>query len=308
MKNSNLFLLLILSVLWGPSFLFIKVAVEDFPPLTLVAIRLTLAALLLFGFLRMSGRTLPSGWSFWGKFIVMGFFANALPFVLFSFGEQFTDSGVASILNGTTPIFTVVLAHFFVPDERLTVNRLSGVLIGFAGIGLIFLPDLLSLLSGEGLRSAAQMLGMLAFITASASYGVGMVYSRMKLRGLPPLVGPAAQLICSAAMVVPVALIVDRPFSLTPGLPAVLSAGILGIFGTAAAYLVFYRMLDTAGPTFISLVTYLLPPFGLVLGIIFLAERPGWYSFAGLALILLGVMQVNQIRFIRRASAEIEGD
>lgn len=299
MKNKNV-LLLLLAIIWSPSFLFIKVAVRDIPPLTLVAIRLSLAAIFLYLALRITGRKLPAGWGDWKRFIVMGFFANALPFVLFSFGEQFADSGAASILNGTTPIFTVILAHLLISDERLTGNKLAGVLIGFAGILVIFNTDFIHLFSGQGLQGGRETIGLAAFLVASLSYGVGMVYGRLKLRGLPPLVGPAAQLICSATMVLPIALIVDKPFSLSPGVPALISVAILGIFGTAVAYLIYYRLLDHAGAVFISLVTYLLPPAGVILGMVFLDETPGWYSFAGMFLIIAGVMIVNRVGRKRR--------
>ncbi|HUF39841.1 MAG TPA: EamA family transporter [Anaerolineales bacterium] len=295
MKSNNLALLGLLALLWGPSFLFIKIAVEQIPPLTLVAIRLGLAAVFLYLVLKISGRSLPRGWSEWKKFVVMGFFANALPFVLFSFGEQFADSGAASILNGTTPIFTVLLAHYFIEDERLTANRFIGVMIGFLGILLIFAPDLARLVNGQALESTAAVIGLLAFIVASICYGFAIVYGRKRLRGLPPLVGPAAQLICAAAMVLPLSLLVDRPFTLTPGLPALLSAGALGLFGTAFAYLVYYRLVDQAGATFISLVTYLLPPIGVVLGILVLAEQPGVYALVGMGVIIGGVMIVNRV-------------
>lgn len=293
MKNRNLLLLLLLAALWGPSFLFIKVAVEKFPPMTLVAIRLSVASLMLYGFLRLNGKNLPTGWSFWKKFFIMGFFANALPFTLFSFGEQFADSGAASILNATTPLFTVIFANFFVADERFTFSRLGGVLLGFSGILLVFLPDFQALLRGEGLTGRMATIGLLAFILASSSYGISIVYARLNLRGLPPLIGPTAQLIAASLLILPVALLVEKPFHLTPGIPALGSLLALGFFGTALAYIVYYKLIDFAGATFISLVTYLLPPIGVVLGVIFLHEQPGWYSLVGLSLIILGVMIVN---------------
>lgn len=293
LKNRNLLLLLLLAALWGPSFLFIKVAVQDFPPMTLVAIRLTTAAIVLYAILRLNGKNLPAGWDFWKKFFIMGFFANALPFTLFSFGEKFADSGAASILNGTTPIFTVLIAHYFVSDERLDSARLGGVLVGFVGILLIFFPDFQALLRGEGLSGGMATVGLLAFIVASACYGISIVYARLNMRGLPPLVGPTAQLIAAAILILPIALIFEKPYLLTPGLPAIGSSLVLGFFGTAMAYLVYYRLIDSAGATFISLVTYLLPPIGVILGVVFLHEKPGWYSLIGLSFIILGVMVVN---------------
>ncbi len=305
MKNKNLLLLILLALLWGPSFLFIKVAVQDFPPVTLVAIRLTLAAVFLYATLLLNGRKLPREWATWRKFIFMGFFANALPFFLFSYGEQFADSGAASILNGTTPIFTVVFANFLIADERFTKRRVGGVLLGFAGILFILYPDLLAMIAGRGLQGGPVTLGLLAFIGASICYGIAISYSRANLRGLAPLVGPASQLICASAITLPVALLVERPFNLSPEMPAVASAIALGLFGTAIAYLVYYRLLDSVSATFLSFVTYLLPPIGVLLGVVFLNEKPGWYSFAGLVLIILGVMVINGTfsLFARRQTA-----
>ncbi|HNB54478.1 MAG TPA: DMT family transporter, partial [Anaerolineales bacterium] len=217
------------------------------------------------------------------------------PFTLFSFGEQFADSGAASILNATTPLFTVLFANFFVSDERFTFSRLGGVLLGFAGILLVFLPDFQALLSGKGLTGGMATVGLLAFILASSSYGISIVYARLNLRGLPPLIGPTSQLIAASLLSLPVALIVEKPFHLTPSLPALGALLALGFFGTALAYIVYYKLIDFAGATFISLVTYLLPPIGVALGVIFLHERPGWYSLVGLTLIIVGVMIVNGI-------------
>ena len=293
MKNRNVVLLLALASLWGPSFLFIKIAVGTIPPLTLVAIRLGLAAIFLAAFLRLRRIALPDRFEDWKKFIFMGFIANALPFALISFGEQFADSGAASILNGTTPIFTILIAHYFLEDERLTGSRLLGVMIGFAGILLIFLPELNQWLRG-GLGSGQEALGLGAILLGAICYGVAIVYSRRRLRGIPPLVGPTAQMIAAAILITPFSLVVDRPFTLSPSPAALMAAGVLGIFGTALAYLVYYQMLDTAGATFISFVTYLLPPIGVVLGVIFLNESPTLYAIAGMITILMGIVIVNR--------------
>ncbi len=306
MKNRNFFLLIVLALCWAPSFLFIKVAVEDFPPLTLVAIRLGLAAVFLYIVLRLNKRSLPTGWAFWKKFFIMGFFANSFPFVLFAVGEQFTQSGAASILNGTTPIFTVMFAHFILADERLTRNRVSGVLLGFVGILFLFLPELQALMTGAGFQGGAETFGLILFIVASISYGFAISYGRANLRGLPPLVGPAAQLICATAMSLPVALLVDQPFHLTPSLAGLGSAVGLGILGTAFAYLVYYKLMETASAAFVSFVTYLLPPMGVLLGVLFLDELLTWNLLAGLVLIVIGAMTVNGTRLLpRRTPASV---
>ncbi|RME41738.1 MAG: EamA family transporter [Caldilineae bacterium] len=285
---SNWLWLLVLAALWSPSFLFIKLALVDVPPLTLAATRLTLAAIILVSVLHLRGERLPRRWEVWRKFFFMGFFANALPFALFSLGELVADSGMAAILNGTTPIFTVILAHFFIGDERLNMQKLGGVLIGFAGIVLLFAPEV----QGNWARGGSVW-GLVAFAVAAMSYGIGIVYARRNLRGLPPLVGPAAQLTMASVYLLPVALWVDRPFGIRPGLPAIGSLLALAVFGTALAFMLYYHLIERASATFLSLVTYILPPAGLLLGVIFLDESPGWQAVVGCGLIIVGVMVVN---------------
>ncbi|MFQ5577603.1 MAG: DMT family transporter [Anaerolineae bacterium] len=288
---TNWLWLLVLAALWSPSFLFIKVALQDVPPLTLASARLTLAAVILYVVLRLNGQNLPKSWAVWRKFFFMGFFANALPFALFSIGELVADSGMAAILNGTTPIFTVILAHLFISDERLTAQKIGGVLVGFVGIVLLFLPQV----GGGAPLKGAGGLGLLAFTIAAISYGVGIVYARHNLRGLPPLVGPTTQLMMASAYLLPVALLVERPFHLSPGMPALGSVLALAVFGTALAFIIYYRLIERASATFLSLVTYILPPAGVALGVIFLNEAPGWNALAGCFLIVLGVMVVNGV-------------
>ena len=294
-------LMFLLAALWSPSFLFIKIGLHDIPPLTLAASRLGIGALLLYTLMRVRGEKLPRDPRMWRHFMTMGFFSGALPFALISMGETATSSGIASIFNGATPIATALLAHFFIADERLTPKRLTGVLIGFAGILVMFLPGLLA----GGARGG--VLGMLAFTIAAISYGAGAVYARRNLRGLSPLLGPTTQLGCGSLMLLPFALAGEWGRIHPPG-PASLGALLfLAFFGTALAYVVFYRMVETTTATFLSLVTYFLPPAGVVLGIIFLDESLSWYAVAGCALVLIGVITVNDVvgglqrRFAKRA-------
>ena len=293
MKNRNIILLLLLASMWGPSFLFIKVALQDYPPLTLVAIRLGIGAIGLWLYLRLRGGKLPRDRGLWAKFFFISFFANSLPFALFSFGEQFADSGSAAILNGTTPIFTILFAHIMIAEERITKQGLVGVAIGFGGVLLIFLREFLGVFSGSGISDPSVSWGLAAFIGAAICYGLAIVFGRKHLHGLPPLVGPAAQLIAASVTSIPIALLIERPFDLSPSLAATTSLLVLGVWGTAFAYLVFYQLVDHASATFLSLVTYLLPPIGLILGVLVLGERPGWNAYAGTALIVFGVMIVN---------------
>ncbi len=289
MRVKNFLWLLFLAALWGPSFLFIKVAVGEVPPLTLMLGRVGLAGILLFVILRLQGRALPPFDRRWRHFAVMALMQNAIPFVLFAWGEQYIDSALAAILNGTTPLFTLVLAHFFINDDRMTPAKLIGTLVGFGGLALLIAPSLLG-----GVQ--ATVWGLLAVTLASACYGVAIIYSRKNLRGLPPLVAPTAQLLLAALFLLPFSLILEQPYLRPlPSWPALGSLVALAVFGTALAFVIYYRLLEQISATYLSMVTYLVPVFGVILGVVVLDERLDWHTYLGCALILLGVMIVNGV-------------
>lgn len=302
MNRKNLALLILLAALWGPSFLFIKVAVEDIPPLTLVLGRVAIGAAFLLLVLRLQKKHLPRERRVWRHIAFVALVHNALPFLLFSWGEQYIDSALASILNGTTPLFTIALAHFLSPDDRLTAAKVTGVLVGFAGLVLLIAPSLAG-------GAQAGTWGLLAVTLASACYAVAIIYTRKHLRGLPPPVAPASQLLVATLYVLPLSLLIDRPWQLPPPSPAALASLLaLGLLGTGLAFVVYYRLLETAQPTYVSMVTYLIPVFGVILGVIVLDEQLTWHTYAGFALILLGVMTVNGVfrgrpAFLRQQTA-----
>ncbi len=279
--------LLLLASLWGPSFIFIKVAVEEIPPVTLAAGRVGLAAVTLYLVLRLQRRNLPRFGPIWRHFAVAGFVGNALPFVLFSWGEQYIDSALASILNGTTPLFTIVLAHMFTEDDRVTPPKLAGVFLGFGGLALLIAPAFL-----EGV--SATLWGLIAITGAAFCYGISTVYSRQNLRGLPQMVAPTAQLGMATLYLLPLSLIFEQPFTLPlPGLKALGSLIALSLIGTALAFVLFYYIMERTSATSLSMVTYLVPVFGVALGVMILGEQLQWNVYAGCGLILLGVMTVN---------------
>lgn len=279
--------LVLLASLWGPSFLFIKLAVADIPPLTMVVGRVGIASVLIFIVLRMQGRNLPKFGPVWKHFAVMAFFHNALPFTLFNWGEQYIDSALAAILNGTTPLYTIILAHIFIADDRLTPAKVLGVLVGFGGLMLLIGPSLV-----EGVQATTW--GLVGVAIAAASYGVAIVYSRLNLRGLPPLVAPTAQLGLAALYMLPLSLLIDQPFSRPmPSLASLGSLLMLAVFGTALAFVVYYYIVERTSATRVSMVTYMVPVFGVVLGVLVLNEQLHWTAYAGCALILIGVMIVN---------------
>jgi drug/metabolite transporter (DMT)-like permease len=280
-------LLLLLALLWGGSFFFGKVALAAITPLTLVVLRTGLAALALLIYLTVSGQVLPGSLAAWRGFLVMGLLNNAIPFALVNWGQTQIDSGLSAILNATAPLLTVLLAHLVTRDERLTGNRLAGVLLGFAGVVVMIGPGALG---GFGLAG----LGKLAVLAAAASYACAGLYGR-RLAGLKPVVAAAGMLIASTLLMLPVALFVDGPFAGNlPALPTIWAAvGALALLSTALAYIVYFRILATAGATNLLLVTFLIPVSALLLGGLVLGERPDGTAFAGMALIFLGLVAVD---------------
>ena len=295
MLSANLFLLFLLATLWGPSFLFIKVAVAEIPPLTMVTIRVGLAALLLYLFLRLRGGRLPDLGRLWLHFAALGLLAHAIPFTLISWGEIYVDSAVAAILNGTTPLFTMLIAHYAIADERMSWSKLAGMLLGFQGLLFLVWPAIAS-----GFQVSTG--GIVAVTLASCSYGFAMVYARKYLRTLPSLVAPTAQLLVATIYMIPLALYFERPFSLSwPSLQAVGSLVALAVIGTAMAFVVYYKIIEVAGATYLSMVTYILPVFGVLLGVLILNEQLTWNAYVGCGLILSGVMVVNgRLPLLRR--------
>jgi drug/metabolite transporter (DMT)-like permease len=289
-------LLLFLSILWGGSFFFGKVALAVIPALTLVALRTGFGALALLIFLALRGIALPLSAKAWGRYLVMGLLNNALPFALINFGQTQIDSGLAAILNATTPLFTVLLAHLVTEDERLTRNRIIGVALGFAGVIVLIGP---SALRGLGLAG----LGKLAVVGAACSYACAGLYGR-RLKGLPPVANACGMLVASALVMLPVALLVDGPagfaVGLTAGLPIWAAVAGLALLSTALAYIVYFRILATAGATNLLLVTFLIPVSALLLGGLVLGERPEGTAFAGMALIFLGLAAVDGRLLARR--------
>lgn len=286
----NLLYLFLLASLWSPSFLFMKIGLEGFPPLTLAAFRVGIAATIMVVFLRSTGHVLPRSFALWRRFFFMGVFGNAIPFAMFCLGETRAESGPAAILNSTTPIFTVLLAHAFIHDERLSGRRLAGVAIGFAGILVLFVPSL-----EKGFLRSGRFWGYAAFTTAALCYGISNVYARRTLRHVPARVSSTAQLISATFLLAPTALIVERPFHIHPGVGPIAAVLALAAFGTALAMTLFFDLMKRTSATFVSMVTYIIPPAGVALGAVFLHERVGWNHVVGCALILGGVMVVNGV-------------
>ncbi|HXV98054.1 MAG TPA: EamA family transporter [Anaerolineae bacterium] len=289
MKFKTFIWLLVLAWLWGPAFLFTKVAVQDIPPLTLVAARLVLAAMLLYLILKFQGHSLPKFGPIWKHFWGVGLLYNALPYVLLSWGQQYIDSAPAAILIGTTPIFTMILAHLFSANDHFTLTKGGGVLLGFAGLAILLAPEL-----AGGVEATTW--GLLAALGAAASYGGAVVYTRQKLRGFPPLVGPTAQLTAAAIILLPLSLLVEQPYNLPlPSWPALGSLVLLAVVSTALAFVVYYRAMETISATVLSMTTYIIPIVATILGVVVLSERLDWHVYLGCVFIIAGVMVVNDV-------------
>jgi drug/metabolite transporter (DMT)-like permease len=282
----NYLLLVCLGLIWGSSYMFIRIAVQEVPAITLVAARLILASTILWIALRISGRPIPRDRKLWGAYAVMGFLSGALPYVLIAWGEQHIHSSLAALLQATMPIFTVILALFLADDERLTRTALLGVVLGFVGVTVLMLPDL-----RQGLR--ANLLGQLTVVISSVSYAGATVFARNRLRGQPPLTSTMGQLTTGALFTLPLSLIIDRPFALSPSLPAIASWLALTVLGTVVAYVIYYALIERNSATFVSTVTYIIPIVGLILGALVLDEPVTANLLVSSALIIVGVVLVR---------------
>ena len=286
MKNRNLILLLLLTTCWGPSFLLIKVALEELPPLFLAGSRIALGALTLNMIRLIKGVAFPSKGTFWRDVLITGIFAQALPFSFINWGEQFVDSAMASLLNGLTPLSTIFLAHFLLSDEKMNRRKVAGISLGLAGLMILVLPDLMA-----GMK--ATVWGIAAISTAALSYGVGLVYARKHFQGYDPILAPSAQLMTVGLYLLPIGYFSwDAPvFAISTA--TLLSVAVLGVMGTGLAFLVYFKLLSTAGAGYVSSSTFILPIYGIVLGVIFLGETITFWMIAGAATILLGVAVAN---------------
>jgi drug/metabolite transporter (DMT)-like permease len=280
--------LLVLSVLWGGSFLFIGVAVKEIPPLLIVTARVGLAAATLWVTLKLTGVAPPKGAAVWRAMVGMALLNNVVPFSLFAWAQSHIAASVASILNATTPLFLVVATHVVTADEKATGGRLFGVLAGFAGVAVM-------LGAAPTLSSGTEILAELACLGAAACYAASNIYGRRFARlNVAPLAIAAGQTSVSFAIMVPVMLVVVQPWTLAPASPlAWLCVVALAVPSTALAYVLFFRILASAGATNLGLVTFLIPVTAVLLGVTLLGEELAMRHVAGMALIALGLAAID---------------
>ena len=291
MNGRSWALLVLLSLLWGGSFFFVELALRNLPPLTVVFGRVALAALALHFYALLTGQRMPTDLKLWRAFFVMGLLNNLLPFTLIAWGQVYIEGGLASILNATTPIFTVVLAHFLTVDERMTANKLTGVCLGLLGVTVLIGPEALGGVGGN-------VLAQLAVVAAAVCYALAGIYGR-RFKGVPTTFTATGMLTGSAVLMLPLALVLEPPWHLRPDTVTVLAALGLALLSTAAAYLIYFYILSEAGATNVLLVTLLIPVSAVLLGVLVLGERLHWTAFVGMALILAGLLAVDG-RMVRR--------
>ncbi|MFN8413344.1 MAG: EamA family transporter [Anaerolineales bacterium] len=286
MKTKHWIAFIALGIVWSASFLWIKIGVQEVGPMSLVAFRM------LFGFLSAGAYVLyqkeawPRDWKTWGIYAILGPTSLAIPIFLISWGEQTIDSAVASILNATVPLFTLIIAHFFLHDDKMTPQKVTGLLVGFAGIVILLSKDLLA-------SAHNSVIGQGAVILAALFYAGSAVYARRVTQHVPGGVRAAFPLFTATIFMWALGPFIEVPFKI-PALPITWVAALwLGVLGSGVAMILNYYLLHEVGPTRTTLVTYVFPPGGVILGVIFLHEQLSWQLFAGAALIIASLVVVN---------------
>jgi drug/metabolite transporter (DMT)-like permease len=279
-------IMILLGALWGSSFLFNKIALRELPHFSLVCVRLMLATAFLFLMARAFGHSMRQSWNTWRGLAIMGLLNNFLTFNFTTYGQTYINAGLAAILAASAPLFVVLLAHVFTHDEKMTRRKVAGVLAGMAGVAVIMGPDVLR---GIGANITAQ-LAMLVSATAMASAGI---FGR-RLKAVPPVVSAAGQAACSMLLMIPIALIFDRPWELAmPGAATWGSIAGLAIIGSGISYVLYFRLLATVGATNVILVNLLTPVSAILLGVLFLGEQVEPRHLAGMLMIAAGLAAID---------------
>jgi len=294
MRFTDIITLVTLSILWGGSFFFVEVLVKHLPPLTIVTCRVGFAALALWCVVFVFKLRLPKTPQHWTALFVIGLLNNALPFCLIVWGQTQISSGLASVFNATTPFFTVLVAGALLADERITKQKLLGVIIGIFGTIILIGPEALKGLTGS-------TLGQLAVMGAAISYAFAAAYSRrFKKWGLPPLIVATGQVTMAALMLLPLMLVIDKPWTdMTIPFDAIWAMGGLAFFSTVIAYILYFRLIASAGATNAALVTFLIPISAILLGVTILEETFTELQAIGMALIGLGLLVMDGRIFLR---------
>lgn len=285
--------LLYLSLAWGLSFMMIALALVTFPPLTLVWVRLALGALALYAVMRLKGLRLPADWGWWRRFALLSLIGNLLPFTLIAWGELSVSSSMAGILMALMPISVMVLAHFFIHAEPMTPRKVLGFGLGLGGVVLLVGVEVLGNLGG------GNLLAQMAIIAATFCYAINSIFSKR----LPPihvLVVATGTLMTGSILLLPVALVVDQPWTLDFQPTAIVAVTALGFFATGLATWAYFTIISNCGPSFLSMINYIIPVVAFIAGVGILNEAASWDKVLALAAILSGIA-VSQSRRARPA-------
>lgn len=286
--RSDWILLLVLGIMWGTSYAFIKLGVETLPTFTLIAARLAIGLGLLMTVVLVAREPLPRSPRIYGHLAVMAAINIVIPFTLITWAELSVDSAIAAILNGAVPLIVIVLAALTFHDEPITVNRLVGVVTGYIGVVILIGPGIFTALSGE-----SEFTGEIALVGSTVAYAIGAVYSRRNIRGLRPMIPAVFQVGFAFMMVSVLALVFENPFAVAWNLDAVVAVLWLGLLGSGLAYLLMFRLLSRIGATATSQLAYLLPVVGIITGAVMFGEQVDAGVLVGTGLILAGVTLVN---------------
>jgi drug/metabolite transporter (DMT)-like permease len=284
-RATDLALLLLLSTLWGSSYTFIKIGVETIPPVTLIAARTLIAGSLLLVLVKARGLSLPRDRTSWGRFLFQACMNSVFPFTLIAWAEQTTDAGLATILNSTSPIFTFLLTILITRHEAVTGRKMFGVFSGLLGVCLIVGFEALS---GLGHQAWAQI----AIVAATISYAGAAIFGK-NFRGMDPMLPAAGSMICGAVLLIPVSLVVDRPWTLAPSSSSIAALLGLSVFSTALAFVIYFRLLQTLGSVGTTAQAYMRVPIGVAIGVLFLGEQLMPMAWLGLVCIVAGVIAMT---------------
>ena len=277
----ELALLLALATVWGASYTFIKIGVATIPPVTLIAARTLIAGTILLAIIRMRGLRLPTDAATWRRFLFQACLNSVVPFTLIAWAERTVEAGLATILNSTTPIFTFLLTVVITRHEAVTARKLVGVVAGIAGISLI-----VGVQAFAGLGQ--ELLAQLAIVAATVCYAGAAIFSR-NFKGLDPMMPAAGSMICGAAILLPISLIAEQPWTLTPSSASIFALFGLAIFSTAIAYVIYFRLIHTLGSVGTTAQAYLRVPIGVAIGVTFLGESLSPTAWIGLGCVIVGV-------------------
>ena len=285
-RIAGLALLLLLSALWGSSYAFIKLGVATIPPVTFIAARTVIAGLLLLAILRLRGARIPRDGRLWGRFAIQALLNSVVPFTLIAWGERSLDSGLATILNSTSPIFTFLLGSLLLRQEKPTWPRLFGVAAGLSGVTLI-----VGFTALQGLGNQTMAAG--AIVAATICYAGAALFGR-QFRGLDPMLPAAGSLLAGTIILIPVSLITDRPWTLSPSAESLAALLALAVFCTALALVIYFRLLELVGPLGTVAQAYLRVPVGVAIGLAFMGESLAPTAGIGLVLVIVGVFAMTR--------------